>query len=63
MTYFEHIRSIASLVPVELVDFSQDRSKASVPTQASSNFITNKEQGDWAENLIMRAINDVSNGS
>ena len=60
MTYFEHIRSIASLVPVELVDFSQDRSKASMPTQASSNFITNKEQGDWAENLIMRAINDVS---
>lgn len=31
--------------------------KKSAPTQASSNFITNKEQGDWAENLLFNAIN------
>lgn len=60
MTYFEKIRSLTADIPIELVDFSQDRIPASTPTQASSNFITNKEQGDWAENLIMRAINNVS---
>ena len=45
---------------VELVDFEQPRDLARTPTQASSNFITNKEQGDWAENLVARAINENS---
>ena len=31
-----------------------------VPTLASSEFLTNKEQGDWAENIIHSAINDNS---
>ena len=31
-----------------------------MPTQASSEFITNKQQGDWAEDVIFRAINDNS---
>ncbi|HIZ25547.1 AccI family restriction endonuclease [Barnesiella sp. An55] len=60
MTYFERIKELTSGIPVELVDFSQERTRASAPTQASSNFITNKEQGDWAENLVMRAINSTS---
>jgi type II restriction enzyme len=30
-----------------------------MPTQASSEFITNREQGDWAEDLILRAINET----
>lgn len=58
MTYFEQIKALIKVVPAELVDFSLARDIARTPTQASSNFITNKEQGDWAENLIMRAIND-----
>lgn len=58
MTYIEQIRELTKAIPAELVDFSQPRDVARTPTQASSNFITNKEQGDWAENLIMRAIND-----
>lgn len=28
-----------------------------VPTSVSSEFITNKEQGDWAENLVFQVIN------
>jgi len=60
MTYFEKIRELTKKVPIELVDFSQPRDIARVPTQASSNFITNKEQGDWAENLVIRAINETS---
>ena len=60
MTYFEKIRALTKTVPVELVDFSQPRDPARAPTQASSNFITNKEQGDWAEDLVTRAINETS---
>lgn len=43
-----------------MVDFGLPRDLARTPTQASSNFITNKEQGDWAENLLFRAINETS---
>ena len=60
MTYFEEIRELTKLIPTSIVDFSIDREKTSPPTQASSNFITNKEQGDWAEDLIFRAINETS---
>jgi type II restriction enzyme len=60
MTYFQKIRELTKGIPAELVDFSQPRELARTPTQASSNFITNKEQGDWAENLITRAINETS---
>ena len=27
---------------------------------SATNFITNKEQGDWAENLVTRSINETS---
>jgi len=60
MIYFQKIRELIKEIPSELVDFSQPRDPARTPTQASSNFITNKEQGDWAENLITRAINETS---
>lgn len=60
MNYYERIRELTKNVPCTLVDFSQPRDLARTPTQASSNFITNKEQGDWAENLVTRAINETS---
>jgi len=60
MTYFENIREITKQIPSTIVDFSIERERTSPPTQASSNFITNKEQGDWAEKLIFRAINETS---
>ncbi len=31
------------------------------PSTASSEFLTNKEQGDWAERVVIKAINDNSN--
>jgi type II restriction enzyme len=58
--YFNRIKELMKMVPVELVDLSQPRDFARTPTQASSNFITNKEQGDWAENLITTAFNKTS---
>jgi len=60
MAYFDEIRKLTKLIPPSIVDFSLDRERTSPPTQASSNFITNKEQGDWAEDLIFRAINETS---
>ncbi|MBN2064717.1 MAG: AccI family restriction endonuclease, partial [Sedimentisphaerales bacterium] len=32
----------------------------SPPTMASSEFLTNREQGDWAERVVLRAINESS---
>jgi type II restriction enzyme len=60
MSYFERIRELTKEIPPSLIDFSKPRSPVRIPTQASSNFITNKEQGDWAEDLLARAINDKS---
>jgi type II restriction enzyme len=60
MSYYEKIRELTKEVPITLVDFTLPRDLARTPTQASSNFITNKEQGDWAENLVFRAINEIS---
>ena len=60
MSYYDTIRELTKNVPTTLVDFNLPRDIARTPTQASSNFITNKEQGDWAENLVTRAINETS---
>ncbi len=60
MSYYDRIRELTKTVSTELVDFDQPRDQARTPTQASSNFITNKEQGDWAEDLIIRAIKETS---
>lgn len=30
------------------------------PTMAGSEFLTNKEQGDWAEKIVVKAINELS---
>lgn len=60
MEYRQIINAICSDIHTGLIDFSEPRSEASMPTQASSEFITNKQQGDWAEDIIFRAINDNS---
>ena len=31
-----------------------------VPSIASSEFLTNKEQGDWAESVVFNAVNEYS---
>jgi type II restriction enzyme len=58
--YKDIISEICSQIHTGLIDFDEPRSKASTPTQASSEFITNKQQGDWAEDVIFRAINQNS---
>lgn len=58
MEYYNKITELTKNISPTLVDFSEPRGVVRVPTQASSEFITNKEQGDWAENLIFTAINE-----
>lgn len=58
--YKSVINDICKQIHTGLIDFNEPRSEASMPTQASSEFITNKQQGDWAEDVIFRAINDNS---
>lgn len=58
--YKDIINDICANIHTGLIDFDEPRSEASMPTQASSEFITNKQQGDWAEDVIFRAINDNS---
>lgn len=56
MDYKNVINDLAQRVPNNIVDFTAKRKRSSPPTQASSEFITNREQGDWAERLILEAI-------
>lgn len=58
--YWQTISDICRNIHTGLIDFDQPRSEAPMPTQASSEFITNKQQGDWAEDVIFRAINENS---
>ena len=60
MAYKDIIDSICHNIHTGLIDFDEPRSEASKPTQASSEFITNKQQGDWAEDVLFRAINGNS---
>ena len=59
--YKDIVSNLCNNIHTGLIDFSEPRSVASMPTLASSEFITNKQQGDWAEDVIFRAINDNSN--
>jgi len=58
--YKNTINQLAQLVPKSIVDFDAARVRNSPPTQASSEFITNREQGDWAERLVLQAINKTN---
>jgi len=60
MTYHQKILSLANQIPMTLVDFDSERKRGRAPTQAFSEFLTNREQGDWAERLVLRAINETS---
>ncbi len=39
------------------IDIFAKRERGRVPTQAFSDFLTNKEQGDWAEQLMLKILN------
>lgn len=55
MDYRQEVRDLLLSAPVS-VDLDL-RAQGRPPTQASSHFLTNREQGAWAEDLALRAIN------
>lgn len=60
MNYYGEIRELIQRVPTTIINWEIERKRGKPPTQAFSEFLTNREQGDWAENLILQAINALS---
>ena len=57
-TYRSTIAHLIEMSPFEIEPDVQITGRA--PTMASSMFLTNKEQGDWAEEIVLNAINENS---
>ena len=60
MNYYDKIRESIQAVPTTIINWEIERKRGKPPTQAFSEFLTNREQGDWAENLVLKAINSNS---
>lgn len=60
MNYINEIENLIKKVNSEIINFDIERKKGNAPTQVSSDFLTNKEQGDWAENTLIEVINKNS---
>jgi hypothetical protein len=56
--YKDTIRQLIHKTPFSIVPDIQLSGRP--PTMANSEFLTNKEQGDWAEQIVFNAINDNS---
>lgn len=57
-TYIDTISDLIDACPFE-IDLETQINRR-VPTLASSMFLINKEQGDWAEEVVFNAINEYS---
>lgn len=53
-SYVERIDESTNNIHVDFIDFSQPRDKASVPTQVSSEFLKNREQGVLENSLFIQ---------
>lgn len=59
-SYAERMRALAEEVAKKnpSINVFKKRVRGRCPTQAFSEFLTNREQGDYAENLLIRIINE-----
>lgn len=55
--YVERINRLASEISVDIIDLDAKRTRGKAPTIAFSSFITNSQQGNWAEGVVQKAIN------
>lgn len=60
MIHKDQIRDLSQRIPRDIVDFSLPRQRSRPPTQAFSEFLTHREQGDWAERVVRTAINKTN---
>jgi len=56
--YKDEIKQLIEQSPLEIDTDIQLSGRP--PTMANSEFLTNKEQGDWAEEIVFKAINEFS---
>jgi type II restriction enzyme len=56
--YKDEIQNLITQSPLEID--TEIVMNGQPPTMASSEFLTNKEQGDWAERIVFKAINEYS---
>lgn len=61
MNYKDKILRDISNIDNNLINLEIERKKAAQPTQVFSEFLTNKNQGDWAEETLLSSINNQSN--
>lgn len=62
-SYIDEIKELAEKVKsVTAIDIFKKAAKGRVPSQVSGEFITNREQGDWAEILFLNIINQNCKG-
>lgn len=59
MKYSEIIDDLKNKIPTEIVDISLTRKRGRAPTQAFSEFLNNREQGDWAETLVNTSLSSL----
>lgn len=59
--YSKEIDQIKKKLPIKIVDISNNRTRGRTPSQAFSEFLTNREQGDWAEDIIKK-FTSIMNG-
>ena len=58
MNYKDFIQKTSQEIKSDIVDLNVKRKRGNVPTQAFSDFLTNSEQGDWAEILFFNALKE-----
>jgi hypothetical protein len=56
MKYIDFINGISKDIKPEIVNLNMVRKRGIAPTQAFSEFLTNSEQGDWAEVLFYNSL-------
>lgn len=61
--YVQRLRGLVAKIPQEIIGSpSPSPTKIRVPTQAFSEFLINRELGDWAEDVVRRGVNDCGLG-
>ncbi|MBU2633963.1 MAG: AccI family restriction endonuclease [Nanoarchaeota archaeon] len=62
-SYIDEIKELAEKVKeITGIDIFKKAAKGRVPSQVSGEFITNREQGDWAEDLFLKIVNEKCDG-
>ena len=56
-TLAEYLADVWDTVPTQLKNAIAGAKDPRAPTQASSDFVINRELGDWAEDVVMNAVN------